>query len=376
MIWRICWANLLGIVTRWDSSLVLVSSVAAVTCVFCFTLTMSVSLNSVMQNTSRDGWAIAVRQGADAESLSVISLDEVGALRSMLGQDIEVQLHRVVPTMLARTTDPEMTGSVVIRGLSKPETLGKALVSGRWPTDGKYEVAVGHLAAGEYQGLKAGEFLQVQGISWQIVGVFRSQTSADSEILAPLHSVANAYSGTRFSSIRIKVEQPVLGDIQRQVESNPQLRLHVVPESEFFVVPESASIIGFVGRLVTVIMAMGALVAAISVMFTAVEERSREIGILRAIGFSAFVIAFSIAIEAVFLCIVGTLIGLNVAAIVFGGTTFTTGSLVSISSSLDITLPIVLNCLAGGVALGVFGSLLPMWKGVRMEIAECVSIAD
>ncbi len=366
---EVCLANLRGIQERWDSSLVLITSIAAVICVFCFTLTMVESLHKVMQNTARDNWAIAVRQGATAESLSAISHNEVATLSAIVDGRYDMQRHLVIPTTFSRRDDETTTGSTVLRGLAELKTADFKIMTGRLPVEGRFEVAVGYLAAEEYQGVGIDDTIDVQGISWLVVGSFSARNTLDSEVVADLDALIAAY-GRRYSSVRINVSGLEVATIRDEVEATPGLRLEVLPEAEFFVAPESMGVIRFVARIVSTIMALGALVAAISVMHTAVEERAREISILRAMGFPRRTIALSIMVEALVLCMAGSLSGLVLAALIFGGATITTGSLVSVSASLNITTATMLTCLAGGAILGIVGSLFPILQGLRIPIYE------
>ncbi len=366
----ICLASLGGIPNRWDSSLVLVTSIAAVICVLCFTLTMIRSLNAVIDNSSRSGWAIAVRQGADAESLSAISREEINSLTSLLEGQYDTETHLIIPTTLPRLDNPATTGSIVLRGQAEIEAQSISVVTGRLPSSGQFEVAVGALAAGEYEGLAIDDAVDIQGVSWQVVGHITTGNSLDSELITHLDTLDAAYQRGIYSSVRINLPEADVAALNEKVQADPRLRLDVVTEAEFFVAPESTGVIRFVASVVSVLMGLGALVAAISVMFTAVEERDHEIAVPRSMGFSRRTVALTIIVEAITLCLAGSILGLAIAAVVFGGSTFTTGSLVSMSASLDITGDITLTCLIAGAGLGVVGSLLPMSRSIRKPVYE------
>ena len=53
------------------------------------------------------------------------------------------------------------------------------------------------------------------------------------------------------------------------------------------------------------IMAIGALFGCLNTMYAAVSARGREIATLRALGFSAFAVSFSVILEAVLLAVAG-----------------------------------------------------------------------
>jgi hypothetical protein len=78
------------------------------------------------------------------------------------------------------------------------------------------------------------------------------------------------------------------------------------------------------GYFVGVIMAIGAVFAAIDTMYASVEVRSVEIATLRALGFEATPIVMSVLLECVVLCATGALIGAGIAFVAFNGFTAST----------------------------------------------------
>ena len=62
-------------------------------------------------------------------------------------------------------------------------------------------------------------------------------------------------------------------------------------------------------RFVAVIMGIGAVFGAMNTMYAIVAARTREIGTLRALGFSRRAILFSFVLESVFLALVGGVLG-------------------------------------------------------------------
>ena len=63
--------------------------------------------------------------------------------------------------------------------------------------------------------------------------------------------------------------------------------------------------IGLLAGIVTVIMALGAIFAALNSMYAAVAARGKEIATLRAIGFGGLPVVVSVMMEALLLALVG-----------------------------------------------------------------------
>src|SRR3970282_1405309 len=84
-----------------------------------------------------------------------------------------------------------------------------------------------------------------------------------------------------------------------------------------------ANTIKALGGLVAVVMGIGAVFAAMNTMYRVVASRTREIGTLRAIGFSRGAILFSFVVESAVLGVVGGALGCLVASTLHGYSTST-----------------------------------------------------
>jgi ABC-type antimicrobial peptide transport system permease subunit len=112
-------------------------------------------------------------------------------------------------------------------------------------------------------------------------------------------------------------------------------------------------------------------------MYAAVSNRTREIGTLRALGFSRGNVLLSFLFESVLLALVGGGIGAMLALPVNG---LTTGSanlmtFTEITYNFRITLPLVVAALALSGALGVLGGFFPARAAARQQIIEALRSA-
>ena len=82
-------------------------------------------------------------------------------------------------------------------------------------------------------------------------------------------------------------------------------------------------LITVLGSLVAIVMALGAVFGALNTMYSAVSERSREIAVLRAIGFGGGAIVLSFFVESLIIALVGGLVGCIAVLPVNGITTGT-----------------------------------------------------
>ncbi len=373
--------NLLAIPRRWGMSIVVIIGVAGVVTVLTSVMTMSFGLTEAAQKSAREGWAIVLRKGAFAESVSSIPRDNIVALESIpgiaTGADGELAFERQYVTTIRQSRQglDEVMGSVLVRGLSNrgmAELDDFELVEGRLFETGKRELVVGVLTRNEYQGVGLGDELQHKGANWRVVGVFSADGSAmESEMLGDLDAVMAGMNSTAFSSVRVRLQDGVTIDaFNESLEADPRLKVEAKWEADYTNSSDTGALIEVVAYTVSIIMAVGAVFGALNVMYMAVSSRTREIATLRALGFGAWSVAGSVLVEALVLACLGALVGLLITTFLFQGSTFTTGQLASVSTVLRVSPEIATLGLTWGVVMGLLGGLLPAIRAVRMKIVD------
>jgi len=116
-----------------------------------------------------------------------------------------------------------------------------------------------------------------------------------------------------------------------------------------------------IGTIVSIFFAAGAMIGAAITMYAAVASRQREIGTLRALGFSRTSILTSFLLEAVFLAMVGGAVG-AAASLAMGLVRF---SMVNFSSwseivfTFDPTPKIMITALVFAAGMGILGGFDP-----------------
>ena len=130
--------------------------------------------------------------------------------------------------------------------------------------------------------------------------------------------------------------------------------------------------------LVGIFTAIGASFGAMNTMYAQVSSRTREIGTLRAIGFSRRSILVSFVIEALMLCLAGGLLGIAFTFLVFnlfltkptGTMNFRTFS--EVLFNFRMTPPLIAGGLAFALAMGVVGGFFPAFRAARLKITTAL----
>jgi putative ABC transport system permease protein len=116
-------------------------------------------------------------------------------------------------------------------------------------------------------------------------------------------------------------------------------------------------------------LTMGAL-SVLNALLMAVQERTREIGIMTAIGWSRARTMASIVFEGVLIGVAGCSVGIPLSygiSLLFGYLP-TIGDILSFHPSLSMVLPTLL----ASIALCAVGSLYPAWRAASMSPADAL----
>jgi putative ABC transport system permease protein len=136
-------------------------------------------------------------------------------------------------------------------------------------------------------------------------------------------------------------------------------------------------ILRILANFVAFIMGIGAVFGAMNTMYALVSSRTREIGTLRALGFSRRAILVSFVLESVFLALVAGAVGCLLALPMHGFSTGTgqTQSFSEIAFNFRITPGIVITSMVFAVLMGLVGGLLPALRGARLPITSALRAA-
>ena len=378
--------NIRNVRNRWQVTLLAISGIALVVAVFTVLMSMSEGFAAALRTTGRSDNAMIVQRGSASELTSWIPLDQ----RQMIVVRDEVERGPdgqplASPEDVIVTMKPKKDGeptNITVRGVT-PRAFevrsGIKMVEGRMFTPGLYEVIAGDKIAKRVQGLDIGSSVKLQKHEWQVVGIFSSQGGAfESEIWGDAEVMSVDFGrtgGSNAMSVRLKPGTDV-ASLDRWIRSNPQMQLQAVSERKYYddQAGPLAKILRQLATFVAVIMGVGAVFGAMNTMYAIVAARTREIGTLRALGFSRRAILFSFVLESVTLALAGGAIGCLIAFPMNGYSTGTgqTQSFSEIAFAFRITPEIVTTALVFAVAMGVIGGLLPAFRAARLPITSAL----
>lgn len=373
--------NVRSLAVRRATTVATAGGIALVVFVLASSLMLAAGIKKTLGSAGKADNAIVLRQGSDAELGSAVDETSVplilaapGVARDGRGQPLGSGEIVVVGAMEKLGTTG-MT-NVSVRGIPddvmrfRPETR---IVAGRPARPGSDEVIVGARIRGRIKGLDIGQTFELKkNRPATVVGVFEADGSSyESEVWVDREVLRQAYHREGIvSSVRVRLESAAKFDgFRAGVENDKRLGLQALRETAFYEKQSEgvAIFIGVLGTVVSVFFAVGAMIGAMITMYAAVANRQREIGMLRAIGFSRTSILGSFVFEAVLLAVLGGAVG-AVAALAMGLVRFSMVNFASWSEivfSFEPTPSVMATALVSAGAMGLLGGLFPAVRAAR-----------
>ena len=379
--------NIRTILQRSGASIVIIVGIAGSVAVMVSLLAMAEGLNKTIASTGQDDRALIFREGSNSELSSGIAMTDLaiientqGIKKSEDGPMIAAEIFTIIDVKKKGAAD---TSNLPLRGVQemsfkiRPELK---IIEGVNFFPGRGEVIVGKGAASEFEGLEIGKPIKIRDSEWTVVGIFSTGGDVhESEVWADLAVIQGAFRRGASASIAIvQMEKNAsITDFAATLELDPRLNLKVQGEADFYLEQSSgaSAVIQVFGYTVAIIMAIGAVFAALNTMYSAVSTRLVEIGTLRAVGFHGSSVLFALMIESMFLALLGGLLGAGLSYLIFNGYTVSTLASVSFTQTafdFAVTGKIIGQGLILALIVGFLGGLLPARRAATQEITEAL----
>jgi len=378
--------NVRNLRSRWKVTLLAIFGIALVVAAFVTILSMARGFNIALSSTGSDNNAIITQRGSmselsswfDVGAANIVSVDP----RVARGDDGKPLASCEVVVITARPD--KATGyptNITFRGVT-PNAFkvrnGIKIVEGRMFTPGLFEVIVGKKIADRVQGMEIGSVIPIQRKNWKVVGLFTADGSSfESEIWGDYDAMGPAIGRNGgCESLTVRLTSPaVLASFDKDLRANPQFQLQADSEKQYYenlAGPTAGALMGL-AAFVAVVMGIGAVFGAMNTMYAIVSQRTREIGTLRALGFSRFSILVSFVMESVLLALLGGLLGCLVALPMNGFTAATgTNAFSEMAFAFRVTPQLLITGLVFAVLMGIAGGLLPALRASRMPITRAL----
>ena len=372
------------LLTRKGASAATVIGIAGVVAVLVGVLSIGQGFRKAMTLSATPDSVIVLRSGADSEMMSGLSRDETrviadapGVARGASGAAVSAELF-VVIDLPKRSTGTD--ANVPLRGVEAGAfevRRNLEIVQGRNFEPGKNEVIVGAGAAVEFAGLDLGKTLRVGQNDWLVVGIFTAEgVIAESGIWTGARVLQPAYRREdSFQVVYALLTSPEAFDAFKDaLTTDPRVNVKVLRQTDYYADQSSTvyNMITGLGTLIASLMGLGALFGALNTMYTAVSSRTREIATLRALGFRASPVVFSVMIESMVLAFLGGGIGSAGAYLAFDGfraATMNWQSFSQVAFTFEVSPSLLLQGMLYAAGIGLVGGLFPAIRAARLPIS-------
>jgi putative ABC transport system permease protein len=225
-----------------------------------------------------------------------------------------------------------------------------------------------------------GQNVRIRGIQFEVLGVLKSKGQGggfgnpDEQVLIPLNTARFRVIGTdRLRSINVlaasEAEIPLaMAEIQKVLRREHRLRpgreddFNIRNQSDFLnTLGETTAVFGLLlAGIATVSLVVGGI-GIMNIMLVSVTERTREIGVRKALGATRFNILSQFLIEAIVLCILGGIVGILVGS----GTAYLLQR--SFQWNTQISTSAVVMAFLFSAAVGVVFGVWPARRAARLD---------
>lgn len=375
--------NIRHVRRRWRTTIMTIFSIGLVVAVFICVLALAHGLSQAFATSGDPQNVLVLRKGSTAETNSGIPRATYYDLKFLpfVAQDKNGEPMIAAETINIATVAKADGGSgnAIFRGTSA-QSLGlrkeMTLVEGHMATPGLNELIVGNGASTRFKNAKVGDAIWLVKSEWRIVGRFdASHTAFDSEFWGDVEQLSREFDRDVFSSILLRARSVnAVPDLVSAIAGKQQLS-NVDGRSEVAYYKEqtkASAPIQFLGMMISVIMAVGAVFAAMNTMYASVSGRAWEIATLRVLGFSRRSILLSFSIESMVIGLLGGIVGSLLSLPINGYSTGTTNfvSFSEIAFAFQITPGLIASGIIFAAVIGIVGGFLPAVQASRIPIID------
>jgi len=225
-----------------------------------------------------------------------------------------------------------------------------------------------------------GEQVRIRGIQFDVIGVLKSKGQGggfgnpDEQVLIPINTARFRAMGTdRLRSINVLASSEddiplAMAEIQKTLRREHRLRpgreddFNIRDQSDFLnTLGETTAVFGLLlAGIATVSLVVGGI-GIMNIMLVSVTERTREIGVRKALGATKLNILSQFLIEAIVLCILGGIVGIMVGS----GTAYLLSR--SFAWNTQISSSAVISAFLFSAAVGVVFGVWPARRAAALD---------
>ena len=408
---------------RWLTTLMTALAFTLVVSLLVVMMAFVNGMNKLNDNSGQPGNVIVFSDGATDELFSELGYSgtgDVGRAPGVLRDDRDkplasYEVYRVVvqpiqtnSTSVAATGNNGKRRPTQVRGVEDPAIAAQVhgmelFPGGAWFSEAGVQEIPADKLAGTKPGMQAIQAVLGQGMAqqlgndrgkpslevgdvfdlgprkWIVTGIMQSAGSAfGSEIWGKRSIVGPLFGKESYSTIVLRTAgPPEAKELCRFLNDDyAEANLFAQRETEYYAkLSETNRQFTYAIVLVTILMAVGGVFGVMNTMFAAIAQRTKDIGVLRIVGFARWQVLIVFFLESLFLAIVGGAMGCALGMLADG---WTATSIVSSGAgpgkTVILTLLVTADTLLAGmllaIGMGAIGGLIPAISAMRLRPLE------
>ena len=219
-------------------------------------------------------------------------------------------------------------------------------------------------------------YIRIDGVKFRIIGVLKEQgkflgmMSLDNQAVIPIGAYNRIFSKRGWMTLNVKVPKNKIEEaldemylvmrhtrgLKPNQKNDFSINQSKIFEKQYSNIKLAISITGYSITLLSLIVGG---IGIMNIMFVSVKERTREIGLRKAIGATKTMIMGQFLMEAIIICLIAGLIGLFLAYILS----------ILINQVFPATLPVMLSIFSIflSILVGIISGLIPSYKASNLE---------
>ena len=229
--------------------------------------------------------------------------------------------------------------------------------------------------------LDVGDTFELNDRTWLITGVMKSEgLTFDSELWAKRSLVGPMFGKETYSALVAETADAAAALRLKNYLNNDYKKSAVngVLETDYYQgLNETNKQFLVAIQFLTVVMAIGGIFGVMNTMYASINQRTRDIGVLRLLGFNRVQVLTSFLLESIMIALVGGALGCFLGQFSDG---WTANSVVSSGQGggkfVVLRLVVTAETIAVGMvialAMGFLGGLLPSLQAIRLRILNAL----
>jgi putative ABC transport system permease protein len=228
--------------------------------------------------------------------------------------------------------------------------------------------------------LDVGDTFVLREATWVVVGILKSAGSTfNSEIWAKRDLAASLFGKNTYSTLVLRTKNAdSAGKLKAYLSKDyKKAAVNAQVETEYYKsLSETTAQFSWAIGFLAVWMSVGGVFGVMNTMFAAISQRTKDIGVLRLLGYARWQILVSFLLESLVIALVGGLLGCLLGSLSDG---YTVTSLVggqgggkSVVFELAVSPTIIAVGILLTLLMGLLGGLLPALSAMRLKALEAL----